>query len=1030
MPASIRTTLHTSPGGPVTGPVLVDQSRDDLHKGYQLVLESVNVHTTYAWSIAFKPESPDRTDSTAGLLAPEGSTSSTAKFNVDFEGAYLIRLVIDAGLPTESTTFVRARFLTRFANLKLVAAGERRDENGVIPVDATPEGWSNDQNQNLQLLIAQVRRQATTGRTLWVDSNRGRDVGNNANDPTNTYELPGADPAATEDEVSFTAEGHGDFATVGEAITYANAAVGRGEPAPSATNPYFIRIKPGLYSEDLVLVDQVHLIGESGGMAAAPLGTGGNNLPVIIRSANAGGNTHSFTPASDGALCACRNIQFENTAVTAKPVIEHDRGTLLLDNCFVYQRANGAAQGACVDTTSPPGAVATLSLFETVLVSLANADDSRWALVFDSPGPLISLMSHIEGRSALAFNEGLAIEARAVIQYCTISAGDGYTIRSGGDMDVGNCRLGANDDDKNFVIDGFGAGAYAGDLTIEVTRTTLGRLLYSNGFVTGDANLRIGSIDVTSTPSDQWLQFPDGDLTSSPADTSGRSVQYHNAWRLPENQPAGAVTVHANSQFPYRNVQDVLDLLANIVNPAMTGFGAANLPYPGGLTLNAAYEGIESYNPFTVGAGLGRRILADNGAVQIQGSVAPGTGTVDPLLRGGLQVDAAIDLGPFMADGLGSELFMEADPYGFGPRVTLGRNVWHNELTTLQPRAAPAGFIRGGLNDANGGYALWMLTRSSQASGTGEQGRIVLSGGRTNEGGVGDTNGGPVFIAAGDVLEVGGVGLGGHIWMTPGFTANAGDDGRIRIVCTSTATPMVIVANNPYAALTNDGTLHLATPDEHFAIPLLTGDPIGPGAGSIIDKINAVTLGEIMAADAGGGVLQLTAAKRGVNSEIFVVGVTDLSGGTAAAWFAELGDIQESVAAVTTAGTYPDFVDIGCTAAGVLTIYGTLVVAGGIAENYAQWVIPAGPGPHIYTVTTEQIIGVDSTNNTGTVDLPVWGAGEIGKSITVKGEAGLPANAITVNGNGPNIDGGLTTNLTIAFESVTVYWNGVQWFTR
>ena len=163
MPASIRITLHQSPGGPVVGPILVDQSRDDLRKGYQVVLESVNVHTTYSWAISFKPESPDRTDSSAALLPPEGATSSVAKFNVDYEGAYLIRLVADAGLPTEDTKYLRLRFVTRFGNIKLVAAGERRDENGVIPMDATPEGWTNDQNQNLQLLLAQVRRQATQG---------------------------------------------------------------------------------------------------------------------------------------------------------------------------------------------------------------------------------------------------------------------------------------------------------------------------------------------------------------------------------------------------------------------------------------------------------------------------------------------------------------------------------------------------------------------------------------------------------------------------------------------------------------------------------------------------------------------------------------------------------------------------------------------------------------------------------------------------------------------------------------------------
>lgn len=1030
MPASIRTTLHSSPGGPVVGPVLVDQSRDDLHKGYQLVLESVNVHTTYAWSIAFKPESPDRTDSTAGLLAPEGSTTSTAKFNVDFEGAYLIRLVADAGLPGESTTFIRARFLTRFANLKLVAAGERRDENGIIPVDATPEGWSNDQNQNLQLLVAQIRRQATAGRTLWVDSNRGRDSGNNANDPANTYELPGADPAASEDEVSFTAEGHGDFATINEAITYASACATRGE-APLSAEPYLIHIKPGLYIEDLVLVDNVHLFG-----SAVMNAISWSQPPtVLIRTANAGGNTHSFTPASDGAVCYCFGIGFENTASTTKPIIEHNRGLLSLENCSLMQQANGAAQGGCIETISTGAAVATLSLRGCSIHSFANVDDDRFAVIYDSSDSCEFTGTDISGRSAFGFNQSLSTSSLARLTRCNLTAETGYGVRAGGSLEMHSSEIISDDPAKCVVMDGFGAGvgAYTADLKLTVNHSYVRRVIYANDFVGGLSEFVGGAVSLGSNP-DQWLQAPDGPLGQVGANASAVSIEYHDEWRLPENQPAGLETVISNSKFGVREVQGVLDLLANIVNPAGTGFGAANLPYPGGLTLNAAYEGIESYNPFTVGAGLGRRILADNGAVQIFGAVMPGTGTVDPLLAGGLQVDGAVDIGPPVGDGLGSEMFFEPDAYGFGPRATFGRNIWHNELTTLQPRAAPAGFIRGGLHDANGGYALWFLTRSTQASGTTEQGRIVISGGRTNSGGDGNTAGGPVFIEAGEVMEPGGAGLGGHIWMSPGFTANAGDTGHIRIVCPDTASPMVILANTTYAggpattarAIGVSGTLHLATPDEHFAIPLLSADTLA----NVVTKINNVTLGEIVAAD-NAGFLELTAAKLGLNSEIFVVGVTALiaSGGppyTSADFFTGLGEIQQSVAAVTTPGDYPDFVDIACTAAGVLTVFGT-IVAGGGGFSYGPWVVGAPASP--FTITTEDILGVDTGAGPGTVLLPAGlGAPDAGKVITVKYEAG--GNAVTVDGNGVNIDGAATTPLAFLYESVDVYWNGVQWFTK
>jgi hypothetical protein len=63
---------------------------------------------------------------------------------------------VDAGLPTEDTQHVRLRALTPSLGLKLVAAGERRDSTGVIPVDVSGEGWANEQNFNLQRLESAV----------------------------------------------------------------------------------------------------------------------------------------------------------------------------------------------------------------------------------------------------------------------------------------------------------------------------------------------------------------------------------------------------------------------------------------------------------------------------------------------------------------------------------------------------------------------------------------------------------------------------------------------------------------------------------------------------------------------------------------------------------------------------------------------------------------------------------------------------------------------------------------------------------
>jgi len=125
-----------------------EQSRDDLAIGDVVTLSSIDAATTYAWTIVFKPEG------SAATFTGSASDASPGSFTVDLVGPYLIRLVVDAGTATESSQYVRLRALTSVLGLTLVAAGERRDESGVIPVDVDVEGWANEQNNNLLALEA------------------------------------------------------------------------------------------------------------------------------------------------------------------------------------------------------------------------------------------------------------------------------------------------------------------------------------------------------------------------------------------------------------------------------------------------------------------------------------------------------------------------------------------------------------------------------------------------------------------------------------------------------------------------------------------------------------------------------------------------------------------------------------------------------------------------------------------------------------------------------------------------------------
>lgn len=306
MAASIRSTLYQTPGGSVVGPVLVDTSRDDLRSGYQVKCESVFDANTYAWTLAYTPDSAGPvsgsgsdftgTPSSAALLPPEGSASKSCKFNVDWNGSYLIRLVTDAGLPTESTTFVRFRALTLFGSLKLTAAGERRDQTGVVPVDASAKGWAEDANQNMLRLLSLVRRNAVSGRVLYVDANRGRDNSADQNDPDNIVRFPGPDSANRDATgIRIPAIGFADFSSITDAIAYAQAAVARGEPALSLDNPYIINVAPGLYEENLNVPAGIYIIGSPSGYSGVfPTSlTGGVNLnPEVVRIRTVSDGTH------------------------------------------------------------------------------------------------------------------------------------------------------------------------------------------------------------------------------------------------------------------------------------------------------------------------------------------------------------------------------------------------------------------------------------------------------------------------------------------------------------------------------------------------------------------------------------------------------------------------------------------------------------------------------------------------------------------------------------------------------------------
>lgn len=133
-----------------------EASREDLVAGDVVTVTSLDAASTYAWALVFVP------DGSTATFSGDLTAVSPGSFTVDIVGSYLVRLITNAGAESESTQYVRLRALTTPLGLRLVAAGERRDESGVIPVDADPEGWANDQNANLLALETGLSSGAST----------------------------------------------------------------------------------------------------------------------------------------------------------------------------------------------------------------------------------------------------------------------------------------------------------------------------------------------------------------------------------------------------------------------------------------------------------------------------------------------------------------------------------------------------------------------------------------------------------------------------------------------------------------------------------------------------------------------------------------------------------------------------------------------------------------------------------------------------------------------------------------------------
>ena len=436
-----------------------EASRDDLAIGDVMTVTSLDAATTYAWAIAFAPEG-----STAAFSG-SSSAVSPGTFIVDKEGPYLIRLVVDAALPTENSQWVRLRALTVFGQLSLVAAGERRDETGIIPVDVDVEGWANDQNFNLQTLKGFIKPFANSGRVLHVDVNSGT-------------------------------TGYGDYSSVQAAI---DAAVATGA---TNANQWLVLVHPGTFNEDLTFKPFVHVLGwpaEQNGQTTRIRGTHGTTLTGVNDVAEVRGLVLTRTAVSGSAILTktgSGTLRVMDSVVTSPgtgPAIQMSAGVLEVSRSTLTQ--SGA--GATLRAIEIEGANSVTTISQT---TITGPNGVRVNNTLDL-GVTASLLDCVITANNAA-GSGLSGQATLVSVTRTVFRGIGTAVLYG----------------NPSAPTGFQAVL---DMSFSTMATSAASLVFNTANLTTSV-LRLGSVVYTT------LSFPSGAPTIYEAKTQAKTHFYDN----------------------------------------------------------------------------------------------------------------------------------------------------------------------------------------------------------------------------------------------------------------------------------------------------------------------------------------------------------------------------------------------------------------------------------------------------------------------------------------------------------------------
>ena len=870
---------------------VIGASRDDLVLSDVVTTTSINVGTSYAWSLAFKPEGSAAVF--ASTVTESAINRSPGTFDVDKDGPYLIRLAYTTPQITLNTVLAAGvTFTLNGVLLTAVGVGRTPGSNDFSVLSGTIAGITADMvaaindvansfaaanlavtDASPTVIVNPISETVPSGETITgtysgtaSDVTFGEDTTEQyvrlraltsfaslklvaAGERYDTLRVPvDATASGWADEQNFNLLAllgvasvtvastrvlyvdavNGDYQTIQAAMDDAQSQV------PTNTEQWIVLVRPGIYVEALTFYPWVNLFGWPGG-EGTPL--------VCVR--NSTGVSQNISLANASHTLTVVNIYFQQIAASAVPTLSQSgSGKVSFLRCSLQSQGNGGE--------AYRGVTGVVLFVETEVLGGTVLPTDYAINLLGGSGSLTMHRCRVTGRSGLLLGD----QTQAEIRDCHIQgSGDVGINTNAARLEIDYSEI--SNSTTSLAFNSSGAGT-SGDATTTIRWSRVGNLTADGTNLGGVGRLDLGSTEHGTVIRTLGVLG----VATVPSDT----IFYDNSL-VAHSRVVDAVEL--GGDLTATNVQDALDAIysyAIIVR-----------------TLDDAYDG------GVTATGVGRTIVADQGAVQVVDSVAPSDPIPPGNPSGNLEIVGAIKVGGINKP----EITVDPNPFGNGPAVHLGREIWAND--------APSGSTALILGNATGSpmyhnYNLRVGTQHADGGAPHGVGELFLRGGDS----LAAIDAGSIYIQAGTATLAGGA--GGDIYVVPGGSTLAATEGSIVLGRPSTATSATLTAGGAMGAGTaTAGIVQFGTDMGSFTITLAGGELVGD-VRTLFDATGLV--------GAAGDPIVLTTVAAGPTAEIFFLN-TDVGVD------ASIGTFSGQV---MVAGTWPETVAVGATALNEITI--------------------------------------------------------------------------------------------------------------